>query len=321
MPTLLQILSASQYLSDLLVSDPEGFDLVRLTDGQPVARQALVDELTAEIAALEHETVVLRALRRFKRRETLRIAYGDIVREQSLRTVTTQISFVADATGRGGVAGGAAEVPSAVRGAPIGPDGEPARFVVLGLGKLGGLELNYSSDIDLIFLCESEGQTDGPRPISNIEFFDLVARELVRLLTERTELGSVYRVDMRLRPEGRAGRWSWASTRRCAITTTAAAPGSGRRTSRPGPIAGDLSLGREFLESLAPWVYRRYLSHADISGIKALKRRIEQASHGGSERTGTGPTSPDATFPRGLRDPARSPSPFFRILTAAAPAT
>ena len=97
MPTLLQILSASQYLSDLLVSDPEGFDLVRMTDGQPVARQALVDELTAEIAALEHETVVLRALRRFKRRETLRIAYGDIVREQSLRTVTTQISFVADA--------------------------------------------------------------------------------------------------------------------------------------------------------------------------------------------------------------------------------
>ena len=97
LPTLLQIFAASQYLSDLLVIDPEGFDLLRLTEGQPVARQALVDELVAEIAALEHETAVLRALRRFKRRETLRIAYGDIVREQSLRTVTTQISFVADA--------------------------------------------------------------------------------------------------------------------------------------------------------------------------------------------------------------------------------
>ena len=76
---------------------------------------------------------------------------------------------------------------------------------MLGLGKLGGLELNYSSDIDLIFLGENDGQTDGPRPVSNLEFFDLVAREIIRLLTERTELGGVYRVDMRLRPEGQRG--------------------------------------------------------------------------------------------------------------------
>jgi glutamate-ammonia-ligase adenylyltransferase len=278
MPTLLQILSASQYLSDLLVSDPEGFDLVRLTDGQPVARQALVGELTAETAALEHETVVLRALRRFKRRETLRIAYGDIVREQSLRTVTTQISFVADALVEAAFQAARRKF-RAVRGTPTRPDGEPARFVVLGLGKLGGLELNYSSDIDLIFLCESDGQTNGPRPISNIEFFDLVARELVRLLTERTELGSVYRVDMRLRPEGARGPMVMGVE-----AATRYYDNRGRTWERQAyikarPIAGDLSLGREFLESLAPWIYRRYLSHADISGIKALKRRIEQASH------------------------------------------
>ena len=115
LPTLLQIFSASQYLSDLLVIDPEGFDLLRLTEGQPVARQALVDELVAEIAALEHETAVLRALRRFKRRETLRIAYGDIVREQSLRTVTTQISFVADAILEAALRAALAEVPGAAR--------------------------------------------------------------------------------------------------------------------------------------------------------------------------------------------------------------
>ena len=77
------------------------------------------------------------------------------------------------------------------------------------------MELNYSSDIDLIFICESEGQTNGPRPISNIEFFDLVARELVRQLTERTELGSVYRVRYAAAARGgNTGRWSWASTRR-----------------------------------------------------------------------------------------------------------
>jgi glutamate-ammonia-ligase adenylyltransferase len=278
MPTLLQILSASQYLSDLLVSDPEGFDLVRLTDGQPVARQALVDELTAEIAALEHETVVLRALRRFKRRETLRIAYGDIVREQSLRTVTTQISFVADALVEAAFQAARRKF-RAVRGTPTRPDGEPARFVVLGLGKLGGLELNYSSDIDLIFLCESDGQTSGRRPISNIEFFDLVARELVRLLTERTELGSVYRVDMRLRPEGARGPMVMGVDAAMRYYDNRGRTWERQAYIKARPIAGDLSLGREFLESLAPWIYRRYLSHADISGIKALKRRIEQASH------------------------------------------
>ena len=65
--------------------------------------------------------------------------------------------------------------------------------------------MNYSSDIDLIFLYDGEGQTDGKRPISNGEFFDALARELIRLLTEATDLGAAYRVDMRLRPEGQRG--------------------------------------------------------------------------------------------------------------------
>ena len=73
------------------------------------------------------------------------------------------------------------------------------------MGKLGGRELNYSSDIDLIFLYDADGKTDGQRPMSNSEFFDHLARELVRLLTETTDLGIAYRVDLRLRPEGQRG--------------------------------------------------------------------------------------------------------------------
>ena len=88
LPTLIQIFSTSQHFSDLLIADPEGFDLLRLTEGAPVARQMLVEDLVAEISALEHEQTVLRSLRRFKHRETLRITYGDIIREQSLQTVT-----------------------------------------------------------------------------------------------------------------------------------------------------------------------------------------------------------------------------------------
>src|SRR5262245_45892401 len=95
--TLLQIFSTSQYLSDLLVTDSEAYDLLRLTEGQPVAREVLVDELCAEVAVLNDERAVMTALRRFKRRETLRIAYGDIIRGQRLEIVTRQISNLADA--------------------------------------------------------------------------------------------------------------------------------------------------------------------------------------------------------------------------------
>ena len=125
MPTLLQIFSASRHLSDLLVTDPEALDLLRRSEGQEAGRQPLVDELTAEIAALEHETVVLRALRRFKRRGTLRIAYGDIIRGQSLRTVTMQISFLADAILEAAVRGGAAEVSSGSAARPSPPAAGP----------------------------------------------------------------------------------------------------------------------------------------------------------------------------------------------------
>lgn len=285
LPTLLQIFATSQYLSDLLVVDPEGFDLLRLTEGQPVSRESLVGELSAEIAAIEHETFVLRALRRFKRRETLRIAYGDIVREQSLRSVTTQISFLADAIVEGALQA-ALRKYRAMRGTPYTAGGRPARFVVLGMGKLGGLELNYSSDIDLIFLCENEGLTDGARPISTTEFFDLVGRETIRLLTERTELGATYRVDMRLRPEGQRGPMVMGVQAALGYYDNRGRTWERQSYIKARPIAGDLSLGQEFLEALTPWVYRRYLSYADISGIKALKRRIEQQtlSLGGGAR-------------------------------------
>ncbi len=283
LPTLLQIFATSQYLSDLLATDPESLDLLRLSEGQESSRQSMIDELTAEIFALEHETVVMRALRRFKRRETLRIAYGDIIREQSLRAVTMQISFLADAVLEAALQAARRKYHTQ-RGVPRRPDGRPARFVVLALGKLGGLELNYSSDIDLIFLCDGEGTTDGPRPIPNIEFFGLVARELVRMLTEKTELGSVYRVDMRLRPEGSRGPMVMDAGNALAYYDTRGRTWERQAYIKARPVAGELDLGREFLDALTPWVFRRYLSHADISGVKALKRRIEQISHGAATR-------------------------------------
>ena len=275
LPTLLQIFSSSQYLSDLLVTDPESLDLLRLTQGNPYARQAMVEDLTSEVEVIESDRLVLRALRRFKRRQTLRIAYGDIVREQGLQTVTTQIAYLADAILEAALRVAFRTVLRS-RGTPYTADGRVARFVVLGMGKLGGVELNYSSDIDLIFLYDGEGKTDHRRSIANVEFFGQLAREYVRLLTEMTELGSPYRVDLRLRPDGKRGPMVVSVAGALQYYENRARTWERQAFIKARPVAGDLELGQRFLDELTTWIYRRYLSRADITGIKALKRRIEQ---------------------------------------------
>ncbi len=278
LPTLLQIFSTSQFLSDWLVRDPEAFDLLRLTEGQPVAREALRDDICSSVASVDDERVVTRILSGLRHREMLRIAYGDIVRGQALETVTTQLSYLADAIIEAAVRS-AWRFQQQTRGLPRLGDGQRARFAVLALGKLGGVELNYSSDIDLIFVSDGHGKTDGPRSVSNVEFFDRLAKQIVRLLTEPTPLGTAYRVDLRLRPAGRQGPavLDWEGVLRYYDL-------SGRTWERQAfvkarAVAGDQDLGEFVLERLQPWIYRRYLSAADIAGIRALKRRIESRAH------------------------------------------
>ncbi len=148
-------------------------------------------------------------------------------------------------------------------------------FVVLAMGKLGGQELNYSSDIDLLFLYDREGATSGPRQTTNEEFHSKVGGELVRLLADHTALGRAYRVDLRLRPDGDQGPLV-----RSLAATLGHYETKGRTWERQAlikcrPIAGDLGLGRQFLAAITPFVYRRYLSAAEIGEIKAIKRKIE----------------------------------------------
>ena len=279
LPILLQIFATSQHLSDLLIVDSESYDLLRITGGEPVARDSLVDELCAEIAAVsDDETAASAALRRFKRRETLRVAYGDIIRGQSLDVVARQISHVADAIVEAALLAARARV-DARRGGARPPEGSPGRMVVLALGKLGGAELNYSSDIDLIFLYDCGRNADLARQQTCGEYFDRLVREVLRLLTEATDLGSAYRVDLRLRPGGNAGPMAVAYDAALQYYDVTGRTWERQALVKARPIAGDLALGREFLEQLEPWIYRQYLSRADITGIKALKRRIEQRTH------------------------------------------
>ena len=165
LPTLLQLFATSRFLGDVLVNDPESFELLRITEGKPVRREHLVAELMAEFKPLNDRRAVLAGLRRHKRRETLRIAYGDIVLQQRLQVVTQQISYLADALCETALAFAQRQLNERW-GRLKSASGQETSFTVLAMGKLGGCELNYSSDIDLIFVYEGDGRTDGAKSVS-----------------------------------------------------------------------------------------------------------------------------------------------------------
>jgi len=274
---LLSILDASPFLASIVAGDPEAWEAVRLDEGRPVDRDWLVAEARSLARVAGDPETAMQSIRRLKRREILRIAYGDIVRGQSLETVTRELSHLADA-----ILAMALDVAgdrlTAQWGRPRDEWGREATFVAIALGKLGGRELNYSSDIDLVFVYSAEGRTDGARTCTNHEFFERLVREVVRLVSETTSLGRAFRVDLRLRPLGEAGPAALSLD-----ATLAHFDQHGRTWQRQAwlkarPAAGDEALGLRLLEGLSPWLHHRWLSRADISGIKALKRRIERLS-------------------------------------------
>lgn len=275
LPPLLLIFAASQSLSDLLTSDPESYDLLRMTGGRAVARDLLVEELVTDVRALGSEEEVMAALRRFKRRETLRIAYGDIVKGHSVARVTRQISYLADALVEAAVDFAerqVAEKQSKRNGRAV----KAPRFVVLALGKLGAKELNYSSDIDLMMLYQDANGEQPDHEADVGEYAQRLAREVIRLLGEPTDLGFVYRVDMRLRPDGQQGTLCLRVDQALVYYDTRGRTWERQAYVKARPIAGDIELGEDYLRQLQPWIYRRYLSLADITGIKSLKRKIEK---------------------------------------------
>lgn len=285
MPVLLQMFSTSQHLSDQIIRNPSLFDVMRKSKGEPVAAAALVDELATEIASIHDDQRAMALINAFKQRQMARIIYGDITLGQRLAIVTRQISYVADAICE-------VTLRMVIRqlgeryGIPRNSAGLQSQFVVLALGKLGGLELNYSSDIDLIFLYSDEGETDGGHSISNGEYFARLGRRLIQLLTLSTPQGTAYRVDLRLRPEGSQGPLAIGRTPALRYYENVARTWERQAFIKARPIAGALDFGREFCQTLeSSWVYRRYLTRTDIAGIKALKRKIEkQALRDGNDQ-------------------------------------
>jgi glutamate-ammonia-ligase adenylyltransferase len=271
---LLQVFSTSQYLSEVLIRDTELLGWLK-RGPERRDREALIAALWESVSRLECPDEQALALRRFRRQESLRIGYNDIVRGFPLEVTTEDLSNLAEACVEAAVR--LARLRTEVTyGAPMTSLDRPARFVVLGLGKLGGQELNYSSDIDLMFLYDEDGFTRGARSCSNAEFFARMGSEIVRLLAEHSALGILYRVDMRLRPDGEQGALVRGLDATLGYYVTRGRTWERQALIKCRPIAGDLELGQAFGSAITPFVYRLYLGASEIAEIKALKRKIEQ---------------------------------------------
>jgi [glutamine synthetase] adenylyltransferase / [glutamine synthetase]-adenylyl-L-tyrosine phosphorylase len=221
------------------------------------------------------EADVLSALRRWRRREMVRIAWRALAGWAEVEETLADLSDFGDAAIR--VSMEHARQPLTARyGEPRSASGAVQPLVILAMGKLGGRELNFSSDVDLVLLFPEHGETDGPRPIANEEFFTRLGQSLIRLLETATPDGFTLRVDMRLRPFGDSGPLvtSFASLE-------AYLPLHGRDWERYAYVkARPVTAAERYAEirtsALGPFVYRRYLDYGVFESLREMKALIER---------------------------------------------
>ncbi len=250
-----------------------------LADGPDAAFSAVLADLAAEARPEAGRADVMAALRRAKRRGALAIGAADIAGTWDVAQVTSALSDLADATLSAAVRHLLAQNAGPLR---LRHRDDPARgsgLIVLGMGKLGARELNYSSDVDLVILFDAAQAYHGDNPTA---FFVRLARELVRLMEERNADGYVFRTDLRLRPDPAAT--PLAVSVDAAHTYYASLGQNWERAAmiKARPVAGDIAAGQAFLAELRPFVWRKHLDFAAIRDIHAIKRQI-QAHRGGAE--------------------------------------
>jgi glutamate-ammonia-ligase adenylyltransferase len=284
----LMLCGSSPFLVSLIFKTPEAFRSLFLENSIDLGRS--YDDMLAELCGpLDGQTdftLLLKVLRCFKRAEILRIAGRDLNGLAPLEEVTAELSSLAAAS---------LQVAHDVcrqclireHGIPqiqseSGP--RPAEMTVIGMGKLGGNELNFSSDIDIIFFYESDnGKTSGIKDssgdvkgvISLHAFFNKLGEMISKALSLVTEDGFVFRVDVGLRPEGKSG--DMAVSLRSAEIYYESWGQSWERTAmlKARPVAGSLELGEQLLKMLQPFVYRKYLDYNLIEDMKKMKQKID----------------------------------------------
>ncbi len=240
----------------------------------PVAHFSHTLELALEGA--DSLDALMSALRQVRRREWVRIAWRDIGGLADLHESVRQASAFAEAAIRCALEH-LHERLCEEAGTPENSTGTPQALAVLALGKLGAGELNFSSDIDLIFIFPESGSTSGKRrQISNDEFFLGLARQLVRVLGERTADGFVFRVDMRLRPFGASGPLAMSFNALEDYYQVHGRDWERYALIRARPVAGDLAGADALLQRLRPFVYRRYLDFGSLKSMREMKTMINK---------------------------------------------
>jgi glutamate-ammonia-ligase adenylyltransferase len=273
--SLARVWATSDFVAGSCVRDPPLLESLVHSGDLTVRRTAETGVAPAfqRLDALADETAFMRELRHTRRRELVRIAWRDLAGWADVPETLADLSAAADAA----IAAAqrfASRQLSSRHGVARSPDGAELELTILAMGKLGGHELNFSSDVDLIFLFPQSGDTDGRRPIANEEFFTRLGQQIIRLLDAQTADGFVYRVDLRLRPFGASGplvaslgafedylEQHGRDWERYAYVKARAVTGLGL-------------FAEAYNELLRPFVYRRYLDFGVFDALRAMKELI-----------------------------------------------
>ncbi|SIQ67020.1 bifunctional [glutamate--ammonia ligase]-adenylyl-L-tyrosine phosphorylase/[glutamate--ammonia-ligase] adenylyltransferase [Solilutibacter tolerans] len=256
---------ASDFAIDTLALQPALLARLLADDGAEAASPPLLnDENRAEWPAL---------LRRWRMGESTRLIWRDVQGlddvESTLRG-TTRLAELALAVALAALERDFAERHGVVRDA----EGREQRLVVFALGKLGGGELNFSSDIDIVYGYEHDGESDGARPLAAEVYFARLGQQLAKLLDELTADGFSHRVDLRLRPYGNAGRVAWSFAALEQYFQREGRDWERYAWQKARPVAGDIAAGERFLDLIQPFVYRRYLDFGALEGLREMKALI-----------------------------------------------
>ncbi len=259
-PRLDRILLASEFAFDEFRRSPEALALLH---SAPII--ALPEKRHPEFAD---------ALRVYRRLHSLKILIDDVLDRDSVDTTLARITELADSLIA--LAFEAARDELVTRhGEPCDEQGDPQPIVVLGLGKLGSRELNFSSDIDLIASFPAPGETNGRRSIDNEDFFARLVQRASTLLGETRAEGFCYRVDWRLRPYGSAGRLALSFAAMEDYYQREGRDWERFALLRARPVAGDMAAGFALLDRLRPFVWRRYFDYAALEGLRELKSLVD----------------------------------------------
>jgi glutamate-ammonia-ligase adenylyltransferase len=212
-------------------------------------------------------------LRRYRRAESVRLIWRDVQGLDTLDETLAGVSQLAETCLC--IALEALEAEFAQRfGTVRDAEGHPVRLVVYALGKLGGGELNFSSDVDLVYAYEHDGDSDGTRALAAEDYFARLGQQLAKLLDEVTAEGFCHRVDLRLRPFGSAGRIALSFSAMEQYFQRDGRDWERYAWQKARPVAGDIEAGERFLQTLRPFVYRRYLDYGALDGLREMKATI-----------------------------------------------